>query len=87
MKLIVEPKPYTQEIYIDTKLGRLDISQFLRIAIARDGRPEARLTADAGIDHATLYNLLNHKSKGIGLRAVMLLLYALGYDFVLKKRD
>lgn len=87
MRLIIEPKPYTQDIYVDTKLGRLSIIQFLRVAIKKDGRKEVVLNADAGIDHATFYSLMNCKGRGHALRAVLVLLDALGYDLMLVKRN
>lgn len=91
MKLVIEPLPYTQKIFVITKLGRMPIREFLKLALIRSQKKYTELNADAGIDHAQHYQLMHGdkstKHDGQSLRTTLMLLESLDYDVILKKRD
>lgn len=74
------------EFYLESRMGELDICEFVRAAIKRDGRNMSRLQADCGFSHPRLA-LINYADKGKrpGIATLLIALMELGYEIRIEK--
>jgi hypothetical protein len=75
--------------YVESRLGKIDLPDLIRLGLKQDGRSMARLEADCGFSHPRLaaINYPNNPKYSPGIRTLLIALMELGYEIRIEKRS
>lgn len=71
-------------LYVETRIGDIELEDLVKQAMNRDGRTMSRLQADCGFTHPRLA-VMNHEYRRAGDVTLLIALMELGYEITVQR--